>query len=220
VPIRAFLFDFDGLLVDTETASRAAWEWLYREHGHELPPELWAQLVGTIGHAWDPMEHLEELVGDPLDREELNERRSRHELSLLELEELRPGIAEYLAAAERHNLRRVIVSSSSRRWVDMHLSRLERAVGWDAILTADGDRERAKPSPTMYLEALELLRVSAAEAIVFEDSPNGVRAAKAAGIFVVAVPNTVTRDYGLGDADLVVGSLAELPPDELLARFN
>jgi HAD superfamily hydrolase (TIGR01509 family) len=220
VPVRAFLFDFDGLLVDTETASRAGWEWLYRRHGQELPPELWAQLVGTIGHAWDPMTHLEELVGEPLDREELNELRSAHELSLLEAEELRPGIAEYLLTAQRRGLKRAIVSSSSRRWVDMHLARLERAVGWDAILTADGDHRRAKPQPTMYVEALDLLDVAAAEAVVFEDSPNGVRAAKAAGIFVVAVPNTVTRDYGLGEADLVVDSLAELPPDELLARFS
>ena len=220
MPVRAFLFDFDGLLVDTETASRAGWEWLYRRHGQELPPELWAQLVGTIGHAWDPMTHLEELVGEPLDREELNELRNAHELSLLEAEELRPGIAEYLLTAQRLGLKRAIVSSSSRRWVDMHLVRLERAVGWDAVLTADGDAARAKPNPTMYLEALDLLSVSPSEAVVFEDSPNGVRAAKAAGIFVVAVPNSVTRDYGLDEADLVVESLAELPPHELLARFS
>ena len=220
MPVRAFLFDFDGLLVDTETASRAGWEWLYRRHGQELPPELWAQLVGTIGHEWDPMTHLEELAGEPLDREELNELRRAHELTLLEAEELRPGIADYLVTAQRRGLKRAIVSSSSRRWVDMHLMRLERAVGWDAVLTADGDPARAKPNPAMYLEALDLLGVSSSEAVVFEDSPNGVRAAKAAGIFVVAVPNSVTRDYGLDEADLVVESLAELPPDELLARFS
>jgi HAD superfamily hydrolase (TIGR01509 family) len=220
VPVRAFLFDFDGLLVDTETASRAGWEWLYRRHGQELPPELWAQLVGTIGHEWDPMTHLEKLAGEPLDREELNELRRAHELTLLEAEELRPGIAEYLVTAQRRGLKRAIVSSSSRRWVDMHLLRLERAVGWDAVLTADGDPARAKPNPTMYLEALDLLGVSSSEAVVFEDSPNGVRAAKAAGIFVVAVPNSVTRDYGLDEADLVVESLAQLPPDELLARLS
>jgi HAD superfamily hydrolase (TIGR01509 family) len=219
VAIRAFLFDFDGLIIDTETASRAGWEWLYREFGHELPPEKWQQVVGTI-EAWDPMAHLEELVGGPLQRESLNERRYRHELSLIEAEELRPGIADYLDASERRGLRRAIVSSSSRRWIDMHLERLERVVGWDAIVTADRDASRAKPRPTLYLEALELLGVGADEAIVFEDSPNGVRAAKAAGIYVVAVPNTVTRDYGLDEADLVLDSLAELPPDELLARFD
>ena len=217
--IRAFLFDFDGLILDTETASRAGWEWLYRRHGHELPQEKWAQVVGTTG-VWDPMADLEDLVGAPLERDSLNELRYAHELSLIEAEELRPGIADYLTAAELHGLKRAIVSSSTRPWIDGHLARLERAVGWHAIVTADHDHERAKPRPTMYLEALDVLHVGADEAVVFEDSPNGVRAAKAAGIFVVAVPNAVTRDYGLDEADLVVGSLADLPPDELLARFS
>ncbi|MGZ4440947.1 MAG: HAD family hydrolase, partial [Gaiellaceae bacterium] len=131
--VRAFLFDFDGLILDTEFASRAGWERLYREHGHELPADLWATLVGTTHAPWDPMAHLEELVGEPLEREALNERRYAHELSLIEAEELRPGIAEYLAAARRHGLKRAIVSSSNRRWVDMHLERLEEATGWDAI---------------------------------------------------------------------------------------
>lgn len=221
MPIRAFLFDFDGLILDTEFASRAGWELLYREHGQELPPERWAQVVGTTG-AWDPMAHLEELVGRPLERETLNERRYAHEIALIEAEELRPGIADYFAAVRRLGLKRAIVSSASRRWVDMHLHRLEEAVGWDAICTADRDQARAKPAPTLYLEALELLGVAANEAIAFEDSPHGVRAAKAAGIVCVAVPNEVTRELGLAEAgpDLILDSLAELPPDELLARYS
>jgi putative hydrolase of the HAD superfamily len=219
VAIRAFLFDFDGLIIDTETASRAGWAWLYEEHGHQLPDDKWRTVVGTTG-AWSPMAHLEELVGEPLDREVLNERRYEHEITLIEAEELRPGIADYLAAAERHGLKRAIVSSASRQWIDLHLGRLERTVGWDAIITADRDHSRAKPNPLMYLEALEVLGVSADEAVVFEDSPNGVAAGKAAGIFVVAIPNDVTRDFGLDEADLVLDSLADLPPDELLARFS
>ena len=93
--IRAFLFDFDGLILDTELASRAGWELLYREHGHALPADLWATLVGTTHAPFDPMTHLEELVGEPLPREALNERRYAHEIALIEAEELRPGIAEY-----------------------------------------------------------------------------------------------------------------------------
>jgi HAD superfamily hydrolase (TIGR01509 family) len=220
--IRAFLFDFDGLILDTELASRAGWQQLYREHGHELPADLWATLVGTTHAPWDPMEHLEELVGEPLEREALNERRYAHELALIEAEELRPGIADYLAYARRHSLKRAIVSSSTRRWVDMHLERLEEAVGWDAICTADRDAARAKPSPTLYLEALAALAVAADEAVAFEDSPNGVLAAKAAGIFCVAVPNEVTRELGLEEAgaDLVLDSLADLPPEALSRRLD
>jgi HAD superfamily hydrolase (TIGR01509 family) len=220
VSARAFLFDFDGLIIDTESASRGGYEWLYAQHGHELPPELWALCVGTVD-GWDPWSHLEELIGEPLDRETWNERRFAHELSMLEAEELRPGIAEYLDYATRHGLKRAIVSSASRRWIDMHLERLERAYGWEAIVTADHDPERAKPRPTLYLEALEQLGVDADEAIAFEDSPNGAKAAKAAGIYVVGVPNEVTKDLGLADtADLMLDSLADLPPEELLSlRF-
>jgi HAD superfamily hydrolase (TIGR01509 family) len=220
--VRAFLFDFDGLILDTELASRAGWELLYRQHGHELPAELWATLVGTTHAPWDPMTHLEDLVGEPLERDALNERRYAHELALIEAEELRPGIAEYLAAARHHGLRRAIVSSSSSRWVEMHLERLEEAVGWDAICTADGDPTRAKPAPTLYLEALQQLDVTAGEAVAFEDSPNGGLAAKAAGVFCIAVPNEVTRDLGLAEAgaDIVLDSLADLPPETLFRRLG
>ena len=220
MPIRAFLFDFDGLILDTETASRAGWEWLYRRLGHDLPPEKWALMVGTVD-GWDIWGHLEELVGESLDRTSLNEERYAYELSILEVEELRPGIADYIDAADRHGLRRAIVSSASRRWIDQHLARLERDVGWDAIVTADHDPVRAKPAPTMYREALELLGVEPGEAVVFEDSPNGARAAKAAGIFVVGIPNAVTADLGLHEyADLVLESLADLPPEQLLTRLD
>ena len=219
MPIRAFLFDFDGLILDTETASRAGWRWLFEQHGHELPDDLWIAVVGTHS-SWDIWGHLEELIGEPLDRDAWNEQRYAHELSLLEAERLRPGILDYFTYAQQHGLKRAIVSSSSRRWIDMHLQRLEQAVGWDAILTADRDAGRAKPNPTMYLEALDLLGVDADEAVVFEDSPNGVAAGKAAGIFVVGVPNDVTREVGLDAADLVVDSLADLPPAELLQRAD
>jgi HAD superfamily hydrolase (TIGR01509 family) len=219
VPIRGLLFDFDGLIIDTETASRAGWEWLYREHGHELPIDQWSTLIGTIGAEFDPQAHLEELIGRPLEPGQLDRARE-HEMSLIEAEELRPGIAAYLAESERLGLKRAIVSSSTRRWIDMHLERLERAVGWDAIVTADYDKERAKPRPDLYLEALHLLGLEGREAIAFEDSPNGVRAAKAAGVACVAVPNGMTADLGLDEADLVLGSLAELPLGELLDRFR
>src|SRR5207302_843582 len=91
-----------GTNVSGKTAS-AGWEWRYAEHGHELPADKWATVVGTTD-AWNPMDHLEELVGSPLERDALNERRFAHELSLIEAEELRPGISDYLAAAERRGL--------------------------------------------------------------------------------------------------------------------
>jgi HAD superfamily hydrolase (TIGR01509 family) len=207
------LFDFDGLLVDTETPSLASWQELYREHGHELPLDRWATLVGTVG-GWDPYETLETLVG-PVDRDELHSRRLARELELAEVEQLRPGVLDYLGEARARGVRTAIVSSSSRTWIDRHLGRLERAGDFDAIVTADHDAERAKPRPTLYLEALRVLGLEAQDAVAFEDSTNGIRAAKAAGLFCVAVPNGVTASYALDEADVVVSSLAELPFAEL-----
>jgi HAD superfamily hydrolase (TIGR01509 family) len=218
VAVRALLFDFDGLIVDTESPSLASWRWVYQQHGQELTLDRWSAAVGTID-GFDPVAHLTELTGDS-PRADVLRRRPEHELLLTEAELLRPGIAEYLADAERLGLLKAIVSSASRAWIDLHLGRLERLPGWDAIVTADHDAERAKPRPTLYLEALEALGVAAADALALEDSPNGIQAARAAGIRVVGVPNPVTAGLGLDAADLVVGSLADLPLAALLARLE
>jgi HAD superfamily hydrolase (TIGR01509 family) len=220
VAIRGLLFDFDGLLIDTETPSRLAYEELYREHGHELPLDKWATLVGTIGAEFDPDAHLEQLVGTPLDRERMAQRLRSRERELCDLEDLRPGIEEYLAEAERLGLKTAIVSSSTREWIARHLQRLDRVNSWNAIVAADGDVERAKPEPALYLETLDVLGLQPDEAIAFEDSLNGIRAARGAGIFCVAVPNPITETFALGEADLLLGSLEELPLDELLDRVT
>ncbi len=187
MPIRGLLFDFDGLLVDTETPSRLVWEELYREHGHELPQDRWATLIGTIGAPFDPLGHLEELVGRRLDEQALTTRRRAREYELTDLEELRPGVEEYFAEAERLGLRTAVVSSSDDDWIAR--------------------------------QALDRLELEPHEAIAFEDSPNGVTAAKAAGLVCVAVPNPMTATLALDDADLVLESLGDVPLAELLERF-
>jgi HAD superfamily hydrolase (TIGR01509 family) len=217
--IRGLLFDFDGLLVDTESPSRLGWEELYREHGHELPHEQWSTLVGTIGAPFDPAGHLEELIGRPLDREELRKRKRARSHALADLEELRPGVEDYFVEAELLGLKTAVVSSSEDWWIERHLGRLGRLEGLDAIVAANGDTARAKPRPDLYLEALDRLELDADEAIAFEDSPNGVTAAKAAGVFCVAVPNPITATLALDEADLVLESLADVPLQELLERF-
>jgi HAD superfamily hydrolase (TIGR01509 family) len=219
VAVRGLLFDFDGLIVDTETPSMASWQELYREHGHELPLEQWMTLVGTIGAPFDPYAHLEELAG-PLDRETVLQRRRDHELSLTDVEDLRPGILEYLEDARALGLKVAIVSSSTQDWINRHLARLKRAEHFEAIVAADHDTARAKPAPTLYLEALDRLELGPEEAIAFEDSPNGIKAAKAAGIFCVAVPNGVTATLGFEEADLVLDSLADLPLRALIERVS
>lgn len=101
-----------------------------------------------------------------------------------------------------------------------HLRRLDLEHVWHSITCANGDRKRAKPAPDLYLEALDELGLRPGEAIAFEDSLHGVQAAKAAGLFCVAVPNPVTASLALDEADLVVQSLADLPLDELLRTIG
>jgi HAD superfamily hydrolase (TIGR01509 family) len=150
----------------------------------------------------------------------MNARRRARELALVDLEDLRPGVEGYLDEAKKRGLRTAVVSSSSRDWIEPILRRLDRLDHWDAIVAANGDIARAKPQPTLYLDTLATLGLAADEAVAFEDSPNGVRAAKSAGLFCVAVPNPVTETLALDEADVVVDSLAELPLDALLARLN
>ena len=217
--IRALLFDFDGLLVDTESPAYQAWVDIYRAYGHELPLERWSAAIGTLD-GFEPLDDLEALLGRPLERDRIDAKRRAVEFAQADLEDLRDGVADYLAEAERLRLARAIVSSSWRWWIERHLERLDLLEGWDAVVAADGDVTRAKPLPTLYLQALELLQIDASEAIAFEDSPNGVTAANAAGVYCVAVPNPVTASLDLAHADLLLGSLEEVPLAELLRRVE
>jgi HAD superfamily hydrolase (TIGR01509 family) len=215
MPVRALLFDFDGTLVDTEAAAYRAWQEVFAEQGHELALDRWVAAVGTIG-AFDPVAELERLAGSPVDRDHVKARQLARERQLGELELLRAGVPDYLESARERGLKVGIVTSSSTEWVGLHLDRLGEADGWDCIVAANGDASVAKPRPTLYRRALDLLEVSADETVAVEDSPNGVLAAKAAALFCVAVPNPVTAGLNLSGADVVVASLDDLPLDDLL----
>jgi HAD superfamily hydrolase (TIGR01509 family) len=217
--IRALLFDFDGLLVDTESPSFAAWADVYREHGHELTLETWSAAIGTLD-GFDPFADLEGRLGEPIDREQVNARRREIEFAASDLEELRDGVAEYLAEAERLGLARAIVSSSSEEWIQRHLERLDLVEGWSCIVAANGNAAISKPRPTLYLAALDRLGVTGDDAIAFEDSPNGITAARAAAVYCVAVPNPTTATLDVTHADLVLRSLEEVPLAELVRRVE
>lgn len=214
--IKALIFDFDGLIVDTEMPDYDSWQSVYRQYGQELPVELWGQIVGGTGASdFDPHTYLEELSGKMLDREQVWISRRTNYLENLEQQPVLPGVVEYLDEAERLGLKLAVASSSPENWVRGHLARLSLYQRFDAIKTAD-DVARTKPDTELYNAALEALSISAGEAIVFEDSPNGVKAAKAAGIFCVAVPNPLTEQLEFEGADLRLGSLAEVSLGELL----
>jgi HAD superfamily hydrolase (TIGR01509 family) len=215
--IEALLFDFDGTLIDTESAEFHAWEQTFAEHGVELTIERWSSCIGTIG-GFEPLDELERELGT-IDRDEVEDARRRRLLQLLAREALRPGVAQYLDDARRLGLKVGIASTSTEEWIVSQLARIEHRDAFDCVVCANLDPERAKPRPFVYLEALERLGVEPHAAIAFEDSPNGVAAAKAAGIYTVAVPNRITATLDVSAADLVLESLEDMPLEDLLDRI-
>jgi HAD superfamily hydrolase (TIGR01509 family) len=214
--IKALLFDFDGLILETEMPAFQAWQEIYREYGCELPLAEWVACVGGTVKDFDPCQYLEALTGRSIERVVVETKRRQRQLELVARQKALPGVENYLAEARRLGLKVGLASNSSRAWVTGHLRRLGLFAQFDCLKCGD-EVSHPKPDPELYFAALEALNTPADQAIAFEDSPNGVRAARAAGIFCVAVPNVITQQLSLDHADLRLPSLSSRPLTELIS---
>jgi len=218
--MRALILDFDGLILDTELPDYISWQEVYHSYGVELPLEKWATVVGGDAESeFEPHDYLESLIGTKVDREQIWVNRRKSYLTTLDSQPILPGVTETLKDAKRLGLKLAIASSSPNNWVIGHLSRLELLDYFDAICTAD-DVTQTKPNPALFLLAAEKVGAQPNELIVFEDSRNGVLAAKRAGMFVVAVPNQVTEKSDLSKADLKLTSLEDLSLEDLIVQVE
>jgi HAD superfamily hydrolase (TIGR01509 family) len=215
---RAIAFDFDGLILDTEGPVYRSWLEVYEAHGEELPFERWVQIVGSTTLEFHPQHHLEERLGRALPREVLDRRTDRR-TELVLAQKVLPGVVELIDAARAAGMKLGVASSSTSDWVRGHLARLGILDRFDCIRCRD-DVARAKPEPDLYLAVLDCLGVTAAEAFAIEDSPNGIAAAKRAGLRCVAIPNPITSKLDLSQADLVVPSLAGLSVADLVRALD
>src|SRR4051794_3337872 len=154
---------------------------MFIEHGAELPRAQWAPLIGTVS-SFDIYDYLEQQAGRPIDREDVRERRRKRYHELVFNQTVLPGVEECIREAKARGLKIGLASASSGDWAPVHLERLGLHVHFDTIKTA-ADVERVKPDPELYRAALSALGLDASEAIALEDSPNGIAAAKAAGLF-------------------------------------
>jgi HAD superfamily hydrolase (TIGR01509 family) len=216
--VKLIVFDFDGLILDTEAPVYDAWQEIYGEHGHALSFDKWATCIGTAD-TFDPCIDLAGLVGRALDAEALRQRHRARTDDLIAACTVLPGVREYIAEARQLGLVLGVASSSSRGWVDGHLRRLGLREAFSVVRCAD-DVPRVKPDPALYLAVLAAAGVGPRDAVALEDSPNGVLAAKRAGLTCVAVPNPLTARLDLGAADLRLASLADLPLTALLERLR
>jgi len=215
---RAIVFDFDGLILDTEEPIYRSWLEVYEAHGEALPFERWVQTVGSTTAEFHPQHHLEERLGRPLTQEVI-ERRIGRRTEMILAQQLLPGILQHVDAAKSLGLKLGVASSSTRDWVRGHLDRLGILGRFDCVRCRD-DVARAKPAPDLYIAVLDCLGVSPAEALALEDSPNGVIAAKRTGMRCVAIPNSITAQLDLSAADIVLPSLSEVTLPELLQRLD
>ncbi len=220
--VKALIFDFDGLILDTETPEYQVWQAIYREHGFELPHEEWGRIIGGYGIShFDAAEHLSLLTQGRLDSVSLRERHRSESAALTLLQKALPGVMNYIHDAKRLGLKLAIASSSPHSWVEKHAGRLGILSYFDKIVCADDVAAgRTKPNPDLFLLALDQLEVRKDQAIVFEDSPNGVKAAQSAGIFVVAIPNPITSLLTIENANLILKSLSDLSLTGLLDKVK
>jgi len=216
--IRAIVFDFDGLILDTEEPVYRSWLEVYQAHGEELPFERWVQIVGSTTTGFHPQHHLEERLGRALPKEVLDRRIGRR-TELVLAQKLLPGVVSQIDQAKAMGLKVGVASSSTAEWVRGHLARLGILEKFDCLRCRD-DVAHAKPEPDLYIAVLDCLGVTAAEAFAIEDSPNGVMAAKRAGLRCVAIPNSITAKLDLSGADVVLRSLAELTLADLIKKID
>ena len=216
--LAAVILDFDGLILDTETPIYEAWQETYRRYGFELEMDQWQHALGTRG-GFDPCRHLASLLAGQLDREAVHQGIRERNLVRCGEQPLLPGVVALLEEALALGLKRAVASSSSRTWVEGWLER-HQIRSFFAAVCAREDVKQVKPAPDLYLLAARRLEVDPGQCVVFEDSPNGMRAARAAGMRVVAVPNALTARLPLPDPDLVLPRLDAEPLAEILRRLE
>jgi putative hydrolase of the HAD superfamily len=212
MPLRGLIFDFDGLIVDTETATLEAWRQVHEEDGQPADPRVLHAVIGHVGvvadlwTAYPPSHDRAQLAGRFLDYT----RQRCHHAPVL------PGVVALLDAADKAGLRLAVASNSSHRHVEGHLAGRGLLDRFSAIVCRE-DVPHGKPAPDLYLEALSRLGLQAAEAVAFEDSLPGHQAAAAAGLRVVVVPNPSTAGDTFAHATWRVASMTEVTLERVSA---
>ena len=207
------IMDFDGTILDTEGPGYQSWAELWAAHGQELCVDDWQATIGTDS-VFDPWRELELRVGRRLDPSLNDIRRARRD-ELQAVHQVRPGILAWLEEASNLSVPIAVASSSPKEWVESHLMRLGLRATFRTVVCAGGPVP-AKPDPTCYRRGCEDLGADPLRSVAVEDSAHGVAAARAAGLYTVAVPHALTANLDLSSADQVVESLELLTLGEAI----
>jgi HAD superfamily hydrolase (TIGR01509 family) len=226
MPIEAIIFDLDGTIIDTEMPDFLAWQERFAEAGLPLSIDLWHKRVGMVvlntsadaaAGIFEPATYFAAQTGRTLSQQDLADLHSRY-LALCASQPILPGVLEMLEAATAHGLPLGLASNSDRAWVEHWLGFHNLRRYFAHVYTRD-DVANPKPAPDMYLATARALGVAPSKCVAFEDSPTGMTAALAAGMFCVGIPNGLTAHMPRPNVNLLLGSLAELSFADLLKAF-
>ena len=218
--LMAVIFDFDGVILDSETTEFEAHRLIYEQCGVALTPEEWCDQIGiwVDGHAGRWFKRLSELSDRAPDLRAFEAEKHRLCRALVSYEPMR-GIRQLVDALADAAIPTAIASTSPARWVVAAAERAGLLDRFRTIVTAD-DVARRKPAPDVYLEAARRLGVEPARSIALEDSGPGIASARAAGMKTVAIPHWLTERHDLSTADLRVAHAGDLTIDVLQALVN
>ncbi|MFF2286805.1 HAD family hydrolase [Peribacillus butanolivorans] len=204
--IKAVIFDFDGLILDTETAWYEAYKETMGFYKSDLPLEHFVKCIGTDNT--ELYKFFQEKLGESYNIEEIEARaKSLHNLKM-KTSQAREGVKDYLEEAKKFGYKIALASSSSKEWVTYYLGELGLLNYFEVIITGD-DVDKVKPAPDLYLKAIEVLNIHSTEAVAFEDSLNGLQSALNAGLKCVIVPNPVTEALAFENHSLRLQSMVE-----------
>lgn len=212
--IRALVFDFDGLIFDTETALIHAFEIVHRRAGKTFSRQLALEAVGRVSLHFDQWAAF----GTDADRPALERELKETNRELLAKQTVLPGIARYLEQAQALGLKIGLASNSDHDHVEGHLTRLGLLDRFDYLRCIE-DVPAGKPEPDLYQAVIDKFGLKGSEAIAFEDSEHGALAAKRAGLWCVAVPGPSSVHHDFSHADLILPSLADCALSDLLEKF-
>lgn len=213
--IRALVFDFDGLIVDTETPLIDSYAAVHAAHGVAFDRAVFIRSVGHADYSFDPWHGFSPHAA----RDALEVERRAIKNELLRRQPVLPGVASLLDAAHAAGLHLGLASNSQHDWVEPHLTRIGLRERFE-FLACREDAASPKPEPDLYRLVLNRFGLRGHEAIAFEDSATGIRAAHRANLHTVAVPNASTAHHDFTLADLRVASLADVTLPDLVARFS
>lgn len=207
-PLQGIIFDFDGIILETEIPRYEAWRSLFQEFGLTFTIDQWLLGVGTGPSVFNPAELLVEQSNGMIQAYQAQIIADDRAQALVNLQPILPGVQEVILAARSAGIKLAVASSSEREWVVGNLERIGLLTSMDAVCTAD-DVTNVKPDPELYLLALHNLGLQAEDCLAFEDSTNGILAARKAGLQCVAVPTEMTAGMDFSPASLQITSITE-----------